>query len=72
MSASPPLSITSSNLLAPLFSYPPLWFVEIYAKGHIPNLLLVRAIMGLARNIVGGVKFTFTMTGISVHVAEWH
>jgi hypothetical protein len=54
------------------FTYNSLWFVEIYAKDYIPKLLLVRAIMGPARNIVGGVKFTFTMTGISVHAAEWH
>ena len=40
--------------------------------GGITKLFLVRVIMGLARNIVGGVKFTFTMTGISVRVVEWH
>ena len=55
------------------FSYNSVWFAGIYVRGGgITKLFLVRVIMGLARNIVGGVKFTFTMTGISVRVVEWH
>jgi hypothetical protein len=38
---------------------------------YIPKLFLVRVIIKVVRNTVGGVKFTFHMMVCSVHVAVW-
>ena len=66
-------SLISHIFSGPTFSYDSVWFAGIYVRGGgITKLFLVRVIMGLARIIGGGVRFTFTMTGISVRVVEWH
>jgi hypothetical protein len=67
-----PLSVTSSNSFNNKFiSYTPVWFARIYVRGFIPKSFLVRVIMKVVRNIVGGVKFTFPMMACSVLVAVW-
>jgi hypothetical protein len=54
------------------FPHNSLWLVEIYVRGSIPKLLLVRAIMMVVRNIAEDVKFIITTMACSVLIAVWH
>jgi hypothetical protein len=54
------------------FAYNSIWFVEIFVRGSIPKLFLVRAIMKVVRNTVEGVRFIITTMVGSVVVAVWH
>jgi hypothetical protein len=54
------------------FPYTSLWFVEIYVKDLILDLLLVTAVMEMGINIVDGVKYISFMTGYFVLVVVWH
>jgi hypothetical protein len=63
-----PLLVAPSLLAIKLFEF--LWFVETYVKGYILKLLLVKAHIKRARDIVEGVKFTFIRWIDSVHVVE--
>ena len=73
-------STTSSHSLeaAPMFlavqsfPYNSLWFVEIYVRGCIRKLFLVRATMKVVRNTVEDVKFIITTMVCSVLVVVWH
>jgi len=42
------------------FPYNSLWLAEIYVRGYIPKLFLVKAIMKAVRNTVDDVTFIIT------------
>jgi hypothetical protein len=63
VSSSPHSLSVAPILLAPLFSYHIIWFVEIYVKRCSLKLFSVRAITKVARNTAGGAKFTYFHQG---------
>jgi hypothetical protein len=54
------------------FSYNSIWFVEIYVKDLILDLLLVKPIMEMGINIVDVVKYISFMMAYFVLVVVWH
>jgi len=64
--------------VAPIFlavqplPYNLLWLVEIYVRGCIPKLFLIRAIMKVGRNTLEGVKFIPIVMVYSVLVVVCH
>jgi len=63
-----PVLVAPILLAIKLFEF--LWFVETYVKGYILKLLLVKAHIKRARDIVEDAKFTFTRWKDSVYVVE--
>jgi hypothetical protein len=64
----PTLQVAPILLSVQPFPYNSIWFVEIFVRGSIPRLFLVRVIMKVVENTVEGVKFTFPMMAYTV----WH
>jgi hypothetical protein len=60
--------VMTLDLAIKLFEF--LWFVETYVKGYILNLFLVKVHIERVRDIVEGVKFTFTRWRDFVYVVE--
>jgi len=65
-------SLISHVFSSPTFSYTLIWFVEIYVKDLILDLLLVKPIMEMGINIVDDVKYISFMMAYFVLVVVWH
>ena len=67
-----PLQVAPIFLAVQPFPYNSVWFVEIYVRGCISKLFLVKVIMKVVRNTVDDVRFIIATMVYSVLVAVWH